>query len=38
MDGSQAVNAATRYLYLDRRTHINRDECDPTANGDSIAR
>jgi len=32
------VNAATRYLYLDRRTHINREEFDPTTNGDSIAR
>ena len=32
------VNAATRYLYLNRRTHINRDEFDPTTNGDSIAR
>jgi hypothetical protein len=32
------VNAATRYLYLHRRTHINRDEFDPTTNGDSIAR
>jgi hypothetical protein len=32
------VNAATRYLYLDRRTHINQEEFDPTTNGDSIAR
>ena len=31
------VNAATRYLYLDRRTHVNREEFDPTTNGDSIA-
>ena len=32
------INAAPRYLYLDRRTHINREEFDPTTNGDSIAR
>jgi hypothetical protein len=38
VDGSQAVTAATRYLYLDRPTHINRDEFDSTTSGDSITR
>ena len=32
------INAATRNVYLDRTTHINRDEFDPTTNGDSIGR
>lgn len=32
------VNATPRHLYLNRATHINPDEFDPTTNGDSIAR
>lgn len=32
------INASPRYLYLDRTTHINRDDLDPTTTGDSIAR
>jgi hypothetical protein len=32
------INAATRYIYLDRRNHINKDIFDPTTNGDSIGR
>ena len=31
------INAATRYLYLNRTTHISKDIFDPTTNGDSIA-
>lgn len=32
------INAATRYIYLDRAAHISKDIFDPTTNGDSIAR
>ena len=32
------VNATPRHLYLNRTTHINADELDPTTNGDSMAR
>jgi len=32
------INAAPRYLYLDRTTHVSRDDFDPTTNGHSIAR
>ena len=32
------INAATRYIYLNRATHISNDIFDPTTNGDSIAR
>jgi hypothetical protein len=32
------INAATRYIYLNRATHISKDIFDPTTNGDSIAR
>jgi hypothetical protein len=32
------VNAATRYIYLNRATHISKDIFDPTTNGDSIAK
>ena len=31
------INAATRYIYLDRTAHIDKDVFDPTTNGDSIA-
>ena len=30
--------APARYLYLNRRTHINKEEFEPTTSGDSIAR
>jgi len=30
--------APTRYLYLNRATHINKEEFEPTTSGDSIAR
>jgi hypothetical protein len=30
------INAATRYVYLNRPTHISKDIFDPTTNGDSI--
>lgn len=32
------INAATRYIYLNRATHISPDIFDPTTNGDSIAK
>jgi hypothetical protein len=32
------INAATRYIYLDRAAHISKDIFDPTTNGDSIAK
>ena len=32
------INAATRYIYLDRAAHISKDIFDPTTNGDSIGR
>jgi hypothetical protein len=32
------INAATRYIYLNRSTHISKDIFDPTTNGDSIAK
>jgi hypothetical protein len=32
------INAATRYIYLNRATHIGKDTFDPTTNGDSIAK
>jgi len=32
------INAATRYIYLNRATHISKDIFDPTTNGDSIAK
>jgi hypothetical protein len=32
------INAATRYIYLNRVTHISKDVFDPTTNGDSIAK
>ena len=32
------INAATRYIDLNRATHISKDIFDPTTNGDSIAR
>ena len=32
------INAATRYIYLNRTTHISKDIFDPTTNGDSIAK
>ena len=32
------INAATRYIYLNRASHISHDIFDPTTNGDSIAR
>jgi len=32
------VNAATRYIYLNRAAHISKDIFDPTTNGDSIGR
>jgi hypothetical protein len=32
------INAATRYIYLNRATHISKDVFDPTTNGDSIAK
>jgi len=32
------INAATRYVYLDRAAHISKDIFDPTTNGDSIGR
>ena len=32
------INAATRYIYLDRAAHISKDIFDATTSGDSIAR
>lgn len=32
------INAATRYINLDRAAHISKDIFDPTTNGDSIGR
>ena len=32
------INAAPRYIYLDRAAHIGKDVFDPTTNGDSIGR
>ena len=32
------INAATRYIYLTRASHIDKEIFDPTTNGDSIAR
>jgi len=32
------INAATRYIYLNRTAHISKDVFDPTTNGDSIAK
>lgn len=32
------INAATRYIYLNRPAHIGKDIFDPTTNGDSIGR
>jgi hypothetical protein len=32
------INAATRYIYLNRAAHISKDIFDPTTNGDSIAK
>src|ERR1051326_5359452 len=32
------INAATRYIYLDRTAHISKDIFDATTSGDSIGR
>ena len=32
------INAATRYIYLNRAAHIDKEIFDPTTNGDSIGR
>lgn len=32
------INAATRYIYLNRSSHIDKEIFDPTTNGDSIGR
>ena len=35
---AESTLAPVRYLYLNRKTHINKDEFEPTTGGDSVAR